>query len=313
MKFFKKLEEIDPAYYEQAEKNGNVERLDYLTFRFDGRPMKKHAYVYTPYGYDETKAYDILYLVHGGGETAEKYLYQNGTENPLRRAIDHMIEKGEIEPLIIVTPCEYPDNEVQDIAESFYPYISVWHRELVFDLIPAVEEKYHTHAGFRTDPLSLKEARDHRALMGWSLGSVTSWFVFENQLGYFHDFGFLSADCSNPLKESAISVSEDGSFIQEPKTKEWADEAASFVTRRVKEQGFERKDFNIFAATGTLDIAYEGLSMFMSALLAYPDTFEFYDEKTQNTAFLTWAKGEHHTKWRLQYTINALRQFYGKR
>ena len=312
MKFFKRLSEIDPSYYQPCDKKGQVERLDYLTTNYDGRTMSKHAYVYTPYGYDASKAYDILYLVHGGGETAEKYLYQGGDENPLRRAIDHMLEKGEIRPLIIVTPCEYPDNEVQDINLPFYLYVSVWHKELVNDLIPEVEKKYHTYAGLKTDPESLKKARDHRTLAGWSLGAVTSWFVFEKQLAYFHDFGFLSADCSNPFGESPISVSADGSFIQEEKNKVWADASAQFIVKRVKEQGFERKDFNIFAATGTLDIAYEGLSMLMSALLAYPDTFEFYDEKSQNIAFLTWAKGEHHTKWRLQYTINAIKQFYSK-
>ena len=139
---------------------------------------------------------------------------------------------------------------------------------------------------------------------------MTSWFVFENRLDYFRNFGFLSADCSNVHHEMKMSVSEDGTFIMEEKTKEWADESAAFIAERVRKQGFGREDFNVFAATGTLDIAYEGLSMLMSALMAYTDVFEFYDKKTQNTAFLTWAKGEHHTQWRLQYTINAIRQFY---
>ena len=33
--------------------------------------MKKGAWVYLPYGYDPSKKYDILYLLHGGGVTED--------------------------------------------------------------------------------------------------------------------------------------------------------------------------------------------------------------------------------------------------
>ena len=59
-------------------------------------------------------------------------------------------------------------------------------------------------------------------------------------------------------------------------------------------------------------IAYEGLTLLMGALLAYPDTFEFYDKSRQNATFLTWLEGEHHTQWRLQYTINAIHQLFAE-
>ena len=91
MKFFNRIDEIDPRLYEECVEKGTVERVDYNTTNYDGSPMEKHAYVYLPYGYDENKQYDILYLIHGGAESAEKYIYQNGEENPLKRAVDHMV------------------------------------------------------------------------------------------------------------------------------------------------------------------------------------------------------------------------------
>ena len=49
----------------------------------------------------------------------------------------------------------------------------------------------------------------------------------------------------------------------------------------------------------------------MGALMAYPEVFDFYSDE-QNTTYVMWPEGEHHTQWRLQYTINAIRQFYNK-
>ncbi len=297
MKFFNRIDEIDPRLYEECVEKGTVERVDYNTTNYDGSPMEKHAYVYLPYGYDENKQYDILYLIHGGAESAEKYIYQNGEENPLKRAVDHMVAEKSIKPLIIVTPSPYPYHTVTDRGTPSKPFTSYFHNELVFDLIPAVESKYHTYADFRTSEEELKAVREHRGVMGWSMGCGTTWYVFLNRIAYFSKFGFLSGACGQ---------------IEGERNKEWADESAKYIVNSVKEQGFGRDTVDIYAITGTLDIAYEGLTLLMGALLAYPDTFEFYDKSRQNATFLTWPEGEHHTQWRLQYTINAIHQLFAE-
>ena len=167
----------------------------------------------------------------------------------------------------------------------------------MFDLIPAVESKYHTYADFRTSEEELKAVREHRGVMGWSMGCGTTWYVFLNRIAYFSKFGFLSGACGQ---------------IEGERNKEWADESAKYIVNSVREQGFGRDTVDIYAITGTLDIAYEGLTLLMGALLAYPDTFEFYDKSRQNATFLTWPEGEHHTQWRLQYTINAIHQLFAE-
>ena len=66
--------------------------------------------VYLPYGYDESKQYNIFYLMHGGGEN-ENTIFSSDVK--LNNILDHMIMNGQLEPLIVVTPtfnkCEGPD------------------------------------------------------------------------------------------------------------------------------------------------------------------------------------------------------------
>lgn len=49
-----------------------------------------------------------------------------------------------------------------------------FHNELLSDLIPAVEGKYHTWADYNTSPENLKDTRDHRGFGGFSMGSVNT-------------------------------------------------------------------------------------------------------------------------------------------
>ncbi|MBP0960726.1 MAG: glycoside hydrolase, partial [Oscillospiraceae bacterium] len=58
--------------------------------------------VYTPYGYDSSKKYNILYLMHGGGENEKTIFYDDSTK--MANMFDHMIMNGELEPLTIVCP-----------------------------------------------------------------------------------------------------------------------------------------------------------------------------------------------------------------
>ncbi len=308
MKLTNRIEEIHSHLFEECEKKGKVERIDYSTTDYSGKADEKYAFVYTPYNYDPKKKYNILYLIHGGDETAEKYLYMGGEENPLKRAVDNMIAEESIEPVIIVTPTFYPANTVVDLhmrqaaygeekqTEERQQIINglVTHFSIeIVDLMKTVETRYSTYAENTTDE-ALIAARVHRNVMGWSMGCVTTWNLFISRLAYFHDFGFLSGSCS---------------VIPESNTKEFADETAKIIVEKVKEQGYGKKDYHALSITGTLDIAYEKCTLIQGALLAYPELFDFHSEE-QNASFVTWAQGEHHTQWRLQYTINAIKQFY---
>ncbi len=296
MNYFNRIEDINPEYYEEASQKGTMERLDYKAINYDGQEMDKHAYVYLPYGYDATKPYEILYFLHGSQETAEKYFYQGGEENPLKRAVDNMIEKGDIEPVIIVTPTEYPFHQNVPSGINSRPFTEYFHNELVEKLLPAVESKYHTYADFTVDPETLVNTRGHRSVMGWSMGSKTTWWVFMHRLANFSKIGFLSGGCGE---------------IEGDLTKEWADETAKVIVESIKASGYTKEDYAIYAISGTLDSAFMKLNLQMGALLAYPEYFDFYSDK-QNATFLVWPNGEHHTQWRLQYSVNAIKQFFKK-
>lgn len=111
-----KLEEIPEEYLETSTQPGSVVRIDYETNTYDeaNRSMGKYAYVYLPYGYDEEDdetRYNIFYVMHGWTGDAEMYLGGENGDRPLKRILDHLIENGDMEPMIVVTPSYYQDNQ----------------------------------------------------------------------------------------------------------------------------------------------------------------------------------------------------------
>ena len=104
-----------PAKYdaEESEQAGTVEEVVYDTkaYATDERDVKKTAYVYLPYGYSEEKEYNILYLMHGTGDD-EKYWLKTNPYN--KTMLDNLIASGDIQPLIVVTPTFYVEDDCAD-------------------------------------------------------------------------------------------------------------------------------------------------------------------------------------------------------
>ena len=78
----------------------------------------------------------------------------------------------------MVSPTWDKDNRAKDWGESCEE-IAVFHNEYANDLIPAVESRFSTYAE-TTDRAGIVASRDHRAFGGFSLGSVTTWYIFEH-------------------------------------------------------------------------------------------------------------------------------------
>lgn len=169
---------------------------------------EKHLNLYLPYGYDHedaSKKYNVFYMMHGGGENENLLFGGPGQNRELKNILDHMIANGDIEPLIVVTPTFYGvknnlenDPEKSHVEELDHPLplmeTDFYHDELVNDLLPFVEAKYHTYAGSGSEE-ELKASREHRGFGGFSMGSVTTWNVFIHALDYFKYFMPLSGDC----------------------------------------------------------------------------------------------------------------------
>lgn len=178
---------IPDAYTAVSAQPGEIVRFDYQTAE-----EAKYAYVYLPYGYDESQPYDILYVMHGGGGSQES-LFGGVQGNNIKNAIDHLIENGEMKPMILVTPTFYTARHNNKGVSGSWDAVMEFPTELVDYLMPAVESAYSTYAE-TADDAGFAASRDHRAFSGFSMGSVTTWAVFEQCLGYFHDFIPISGD-----------------------------------------------------------------------------------------------------------------------
>lgn len=149
---------------------GTLEELLYETkaYATDSRTLTKRALVYLPYGYDASKQYNILYLMHGTGDDENYWLKTHGYNKIM---LDRLIAFGEIEPLIVVTPTFYVEDDLKD--SGLDPLTFSFAYELRNDLMPAAESKYATFAE-SIDDEGFQSSREHRAFAGLSRGSVTT-------------------------------------------------------------------------------------------------------------------------------------------
>lgn len=180
-----------PAQLDSVEcaEPGTVEELFYDTKAYgtDGRDVQKSALVYLPYGYDESKPYNILYLMHGTGD--DQY-YWLRTHSYNKTMLDNLIANGDIEPLIVVTPTFYVEDDFKDTGLD--PLTYSFREELRNDLMPAVESKYSTFAE-SIDDEGFAASREHRAFAGLSRGAVTTFHsAFCGSLDYFAWFATFS-------------------------------------------------------------------------------------------------------------------------
>ncbi len=168
---------VDNGY---ATNKGTIEVIEYDTETYDpGRSEKirKWANVFLPYDYDPNKQYNVLYLMHGGGENADTWIkgddiYGDYTHN--QNMINLLFEQGYCEPCIIVNPTFYRPEGAPEPDDAFDLTI-LFQYELRNDLIPAVESKYSTYANGDVSIENLKATRMHRGFAGLSMGSNTTY------------------------------------------------------------------------------------------------------------------------------------------
>lgn len=213
--------------------------------------------VYLPYGYDESQKYNIFYIMHGGGEN-ENTIF--GTDCELDNILDHMIMDGVLEPTIVVTPtfnkCE---------AGTFY-------NEFRQSVIPFVEGKYSTYANGDTSAESIRESRMHRAYGGFSMGAVSTWAVMQNCLDIVGYFMPLSGDHwqGNSAQEKANSI---GSAIDK--------------------SGLSDREYFVFAATGSDDIAYPNENPQIEVMKTMKQ-FKYTSDFSQGNLYFLVAPGKTH-------------------
>lgn len=280
----KYFEPLPNNYRTPCKQSGSIERLYYETANVNGGMDEKKLHVYMPHGYnsdDKDKRYNVLYLMHGGGENEDLLLGGPDQNTELKLILDHMIANQLIDPLIVVTPTFYGgQNDV-----------SLFYMELIDSIVPMIELKYNTFT--KSDRLDdLKASRAHRAFGGFSMGSVTTWYTFVNALDYFKYFIPLSGD--------SWVIEQRGGGLQPRQT-------AEYLANAARQSGYSPQDYYIFSATGALDIAYPNLKPQVDAMKQHSDAFIYSaDLDKGNFYFLSNDVGTHTWYWQNQFLYNIL-------
>jgi len=284
------LETIPESYKVPMEQSGTLELLTYETwesFTYDqhNHRLTKEAWIYVPYDYDPAQKYPVFYLSHGGWSNETTTLGTDSRPSELKHAVDHAIADGRMVPMILICPT-YNNTSPSDSGDYSLALqlTDNFHNELVNDLIPAVESKYHTYADFDVSLEGQKASRDYRGFGGFSMGSVNTWHTFQYCLDSFRYFMPMSGN-----------MGDGGWAAQVVRDSEWTD-----------------KDFFIWTATGTADFAGSGFTAQIESMASrYSDVFHLANNETEgNLSFRLRQGGSHDARAHYDYTFNALCWFW---
>lgn len=168
--------------------HGKLEMVEYES-KTVGATRKMN--IYTPPAYSQDKKYPVLYLLHGiGGDETE---WQRFASPDI--LFDNLIKDGDAVPMIVVMPngrAQKNDRAEGNVFESA-PAFAVFERDLLDDVIPAIESRY-----------SVLADREHRALAGLSMGGGQSLNFGLTHLDTFAWIGGFSSAPNTKTPEELI-------------------------------------------------------------------------------------------------------------
>ena len=283
---------VPSDFFQAAGHQGTIELVEYESrdYTSSGQPTThKPAYVYVPYGYDPSQRYDVIYLLHGWTGVAQEYfLGRNaGGKTPMVHLFDNLIERGLCRPFIAVSPTWDKDNQAKDWGESTRE-AAVFSQEYINDLIPAVETHYSTYLT-DTSPEGIIASRSHRAIGGFSLGAITTWYVFEQAFAFSRMYLPMSGD-------NWSQGMYGGQYYPE--------ETAQFLADLVNASPYGN-DFYVWYAVGTNDVRLPQTHNQALAMAALSGTFN-----ASNFSYHMKEGGQHDFNAVWEFCYNALPFFF---
>jgi len=280
-----KFKDMPQDYTKTSEKAGKIVSFKYKTRdnqKKDSADIEKTCLIYLPYGYDEkdTKTqYNVLYFMHGGGGNETSYFRGEGQNSQIKNMFDNMIAKGDIKPLIVVTPTyNVPYNSDQNSGSMNF------HIELVKDLIPAVEKQYHTYAKDVTAE-GIHASKWHRAFSGFSMGGVCTWGVFDHCIDQIGCYVPISGD-------SWIAGMGQG------------EASAKYLAETFTQTGYKPTDFRVYAGCGSpSDMAYGNLTPQIDAMKKHTDIFKYCDNFKNGNLYQAISEKSGHDNTTIMNTI----------
>ncbi len=276
--------EIPENFFDGCANPGRV-----VTFCYKAGDKDKTALVYLPRDYDASRRYNVFYLLHGGADNERWYFRGEGMDSRLKNVLDHMFESDECEECLVVTPTYMTQGaNAFEAAANFYA-------ELREFLIPAFESSYLTFAEDVT-PAGIKSSRRHRAYGGYSLGSLSTWGVFEHCLDEVAYYMPMSGDCwSAPGGQRGSGEGK-----------------AKYLEDIVKSSEYSADDFIIYAGCGGPDdVAYPHMTPQLEAMAERPDTFRFCESFNNGNFFYFQCDSGHTMMTGIRTIYNGLPKFFG--
>jgi enterochelin esterase-like enzyme len=178
---------IPERYRKPSDKTGRVVQLFYPSKVYNpdladfGREYTKSVRVYLPSGYDETKAYNTVYVLHGGG--GDDY-YDWLSENDPNPAwiLENLMQFDGVQPCVLVFPNCRSDTDQHGAHFNWNSFYS-FGPDLHSDLIPFIQ----AHFPVRCE-------RENRAMCGLSMGGFQTTQIGIGELyDLFAWFGVFSA------------------------------------------------------------------------------------------------------------------------
>jgi len=151
-------------------------------------------FVYTPASYDpkRAQAYPVLYLLHGLGDDAERWLTGGGGAANI---LDNLIAQNKAVPMVVVTPLGYGTSQGPTGGRGSQNLIG-YSKILLEEVMPMVDKAYN-----------VSKNRDQRAIAGLSMGGAETLYVGLNHLDKFAWIGaFSSAPMLFPAAADAAAA-----------------------------------------------------------------------------------------------------------
>lgn len=138
---------------------------------------RRDMIVYTPPGYEKgTASYPVLYLIHGGGDTAISW----STVGRANDILDNLIAEKKALPMIVVMPSGWTPSGGQVMTSDATK--DPFNDEMIRDIIPFIQANYRT-----------KATPEGRALSGLSMGGIQTLNTGLHNLGTFRYVAVMSS------------------------------------------------------------------------------------------------------------------------
>lgn len=142
--------------------------------------------IYLPDGYEYSeRRYPVVYLLNGYTGDETNWILSGG----MQRIVDHEIEQGNIQEMIIVMP-DGDDRLYMNRTDGTYPYEDMFMKEL----LPYIESQYRVRKGKR-----------YTGISGLSMGGAGA---LKLGLKYDQHFGVCAAFSSAIFTEEAVTASD---------------------------------------------------------------------------------------------------------